>query len=153
MENNLIVTQNYIPPMDQSAIDKVRKLESFSLAMPQIDISTSHLIHAGMYARTIMIPANTMITGVLIKIATILIVQGDVIVYIGDKSIELHGYNVLAASPNRKQAFVAITDTYLTMIFPSEAKNTEKAEEEFTDDAGMLMSRNSENNHITITGE
>lgn len=145
--NELVHSSQHIPSMTSEMIDKVRKLESYSLDMPQIDVATSHLIHAGMYARTIVIPANIMITGALIKIATIIIVQGDVIMYIGDESIELHGYNVIPAQPNRKQAFIAKTDTYLTMIFPSDAKNIYDAEDQFTDEADMLISRKN------ITGE
>ena len=120
---------------------------------PQVEIDTSHIIHGGMYARTIMIPAGVMLTGALIKIATLLIVQGDVLVYIGDKTIELTGYNVLPASANRKQAFFAKTNTFLTMIFPSQATDIESAELEFTDETNMLISRKNSFNKIIITGE
>jgi hypothetical protein len=70
-----------------------------------------------------------------------LIVHGHCIVYIGDQSKELHGYNVLAASAGRKQAFIAVTDTYLTMIFVTDAKTVAEAEDEFTDEAHLLFSR------------
>lgn len=150
--NNLVANSNRIPAMTHGAIDKVRQMEALTLKMPQVDIATQHIIHGGMYARTIMIPAKTMITGALIKLATILIVQGDVVIYIGDKSMELTGYNVLPASAMRKQAFVAKTDVYLTMIFPTDAQGIKEAEEEFTDDADSLASRNMKN-EITITGD
>jgi hypothetical protein len=128
--------------MNDDSVNKVRSLESLSLkSLPQVEINTSHIIHGGMYARTIMIPAGVMLTGALIKIATLLIVQGNVLVYIGDETIELSGYNVLPASANRKQAFLAKTDTYITMIFPSNAKDVETAEMEFTDEADILISR------------
>lgn len=150
----LSVIQNFIPSMSDMAIDKVRYLEDVSLLRQQVDISTQHVIHGGMYARTIMIPAGVLLTGVLIKIATILIVNGNVIAYVGDKTIELNGYNVLQASAHRKQAFVAKTDTYLTMIFPSDAISIKEAEEEFTDESSVLISRNNDaENHVTITGE
>src|SRR4051794_1306213 len=129
-----------IPAMSEVAIDNVRQLESFTTTMPQIDIETSHALHAGMYARTIMIPAGVLITGALIKIATLLIVQGDVIIYIDGEAKQLNGYNVFAASANRKQAFIAQTDTYLTMVFPSAAQTVEQAEEEFTDEHHLLLS-------------
>ena len=150
--NNLITATNRIPEMTQIAIDKVCDIEEMALTMPQVDLATSHLIHGGMYARTMMIPANVMITGALIKIATVLIVHGDVTVYIGDEPLELHGYNVIPASTNRKQAFVTQSDSWLTMIFPSSAENITDAEIEFTDDAERLISRKSVN-YVTITGE
>lgn len=152
--NELSITHNHIPSMDIMAINRVRKIEEMALSMPQIEISTSHIIHSGMYARTITIPTGVMITGVLIKIATILIIQGNVIVYIGEEKLELCGYNILPASANRKQAFFALTDVHMTMIFPSEAKNIFDAEEQFTDDADKLISRKDTSiNKIIITGE
>ncbi len=152
--NELRIIGNSLPAMSVEAIDKVRILELGNSQLPQIDINTSHVIHGGMYARTIMIPAGVLLTGALIKIATILITQGDVIVYIGDKAIELSGYNVLPASANRKQAFVTKTDTFLTMIFPSDANNIEAAETEFTDEVDILISRKyPSSNEIIITGE
>ena len=44
-------------PMAPEVIDKVRRLEANLKAMPQVAIRTEHLIHGGMYARTIRIPA------------------------------------------------------------------------------------------------
>ena len=138
--------------MSAQAIDKVRKLEGLCLQLPQIDIETDHVIHAGMYSRTIMIPAGALLTGALIKIATTLIISGEVIVYIGDESIDLKGYNVFPAWANRKQAFLAKTDTYVTMVFPTAAKSIEEAEAEFTDDADKLMSRRDTSiNKLSIT--
>lgn len=140
--------------MGNNAIERVRTLTAASMKLQQVNIETSHVIHAGMYARTIMIPEGVTLTGALIKIATMLIVAGDVLVSIGDETIELVGYNVLAASKNRKQAFFARTNTHLTMIFPSGAQDIEDAESEFTDEADILLSRkNPESNHIVITGE
>ncbi len=124
-------------------MNKVRRLEEVVLGLPQTRIDTSQVLHAGMYARTVMIPAGVVLTGALIKIAPLLIVEGDVLVYVGGETIELNGYNVLAADANRKQAFVAKTDTYLTMVFPSSAHTTEEAEDEFTDEAHMLTTRDS----------
>lgn len=150
--SRLAVTQGRIPTMTSEAIEKVAAMEKLSLQLPQVDIETSHILHGGMYARSIMIPAGVMLTGALIKIATILIVSGDVIAYIGDETIELTGYNVLPASANRKQAFVAKTDVYMTMIFASNALSVAQSEEQFTDDANRLLSRQM-NNKVTITGE
>lgn len=135
------IVNDSVPAMSASAIETVRKLESYTLQAPQTKIPTSHIFHAGVYARTIMIPAGVILTGALIKIATMLIVQGDCIVYIGDQARELHGYHVLAASPGRKQAFIAIKDTHMTMFFSTNAKNVEQAEDEFTDEANLLFSR------------
>lgn len=128
--------------MSQDAIDKVRRLESSLLDLPQATPETDHLFHAGMYARTVRIPAGAVMTGALIKLATILIVSGDCTVFTGGgESLELTGYHILSGQPGRKQAFIAHTETHLTMIFQTDARTVAEAEDEFTDESGMLLSR------------
>ena len=82
-----------------------------------------------------------MITGALIKVPTILVVSGDTHVYCGEEFKHLVGYNILAADPNRKQIFVAIKDTDLTMLFSTTAKTVKEAEEQFTDEWQSLTTR------------
>lgn len=137
-----LVPSAALAAMSLDAIDKVRRLELLSLEHPQVQILIEHVLHAGMYARTAHVPAGVMITGVLVKVPTILIVKGDAIVYVGDDT-PLHciGYNVLQGAAGRKQAFVAETDLCLTMLFPTEAKTVAEAEAEFTDEIEMLQSR------------
>ena len=143
-----------LPAMSVEAIDQVRTAEREMLALPQVEIHTSHLIHGGMYARTILMPKGVAMTGVLVKRPTTLVLIGDVLVYTGDGVLHLQGQQVIPASAWRKQAFMANEDTWLTMIFPTSATTVEQAEREFTDEVGLLMSRDRPDlNHITITGE
>jgi hypothetical protein len=142
-----------VPAMTSEAIAKTRALEAEAMRMPQVEIHTQHLIHAGMYQRTIMIPAGVMLTGALVKIATSLVVSGDCMMFVGDQTLRLTGYHVVPASPGRKQAFVAVADTWLTMSFASQAQTVEQAEQEFTDELDLLVSRRSDLNQVTITGE
>jgi hypothetical protein len=152
--SEIVTARRHIAAMGDAAIENVRRLESLASELPQVAIATDHVIHAGMYARTVMVPAGVMITGVLIKIATLLIVHGDAVVYVDGGPMRLRGYNVLPASAGRKQAFVAQTDTHLTMIFASDAKTAAEAERQFTDEIDRLSSRqDTESNRIIITGE
>lgn len=142
-----------IRSMRPAAINRVRELEAAALALPQVAICTHHVLHAGVYARTICIPAGVALTGAEIKLATLLIIHGRVRVGTDDdEPIELDGYNVIPASAGRKQAFLALTDTHLTMIFPTRAITVAQAEDEFTDEAARLFSRIGANT-IQITGE
>jgi len=138
---DLAPSRTHIAPMSAAAIDRVRRLESLASTLPQVAIDTDHVFHAGVYARTIKVPAGVMITGVLIKIPTLLIVQGDAVVHIEDGALELRGYNVVPAGAGRKQAFVALTDTHLTMIFATDALDVDAAEREFTDELDKLTTR------------
>lgn len=146
-------TRSAIAPMTPEAIDKVRQLEARTAKLEQVEIPTDHVLHGGMYARTIKIPAGVLLTGAHIKRSTMLVISGHVTVFVGDGSIEITGYQVLPASAGRKQAFLAHADTFVTMLFPSEAASVEAAEHEFTDEADRLLSRRQACESITITGE
>lgn len=142
-----------IMPMAHDEIDKVYQLESVTTTMPQVSIPTEHVLHAGMYLRTIRIPAGTLLTGVFIKIPTCLVVCGNVTTFVGDEFCELHGYNVIAASARRKQIFMAHSDVAMTMMFPTSARTVAEAEAQFTDEVDLLMSRHDDLTTTLITGE
>ena len=143
-----------IPAMTEQAIARVCALESRVEHLPQTDIGTHHVLHAGLYARSILIPQGTLLTGALVQVATTLIVSGHVSVYLADQVTEIEGYAVLPASAHRKQAFVAHADTHLTMVFATSAQTVADAEDEFTREADRLMSRHSGAvNHVHITKE
>lgn len=130
-----------VKTMSAEAIDKVSRVEAMALQHPQIACETKQTLHAGLYTRTVKIPAGVMITGALIRVPTTLVVDGDVTMYVGDEPIHLIGHNVLVAEAGRKQAFYARSDVYLTMMFATEADSVDEAEEEFTDEVEMLQTR------------
>lgn len=130
-----------LPPMSADAVKAVRKLEEAVLQMPQVHIPTAHALHAGMYARTIMIPAGVTLTGAEIKIPTLIIISGDTLVVGDDGPVRFTGYHVTLGAVGRKQAFFALADTHLTMLFATTAETVEAAEEEFTDEYEKLFSR------------
>lgn len=140
--------------MTDQAIAGVRALQGQEAAKPQVALEMQHVLHAGLYSRTLRLPPSVKMTGALIKIATLVIVQGDCWVWLGDKSRRLTGYNVLPASAGRMQAFWSVAETFITMIFPTDARDVETAERQFTDEAEALASRRSDTpNEVIITGE
>ena len=151
--NDITSATPSLPTMTSRDVEKVQGLEAHLIGIEQVAIQTRHHFHAGLYARTIRIPAGVMITGALIKIPTLLIVSGHVTVFIGGKSIELHGYHIVPGQAGRKQVFLAHADTDLTMTFATQAKTVEEAESEFTDQPTALMSRQQSNDLIITTGE
>lgn len=143
-----------LPAMSSDGIDKVQRLQARLLLHKQPDLATHHTLHAGLYTRTVKLSAGQVVTGALIKVATTLTVCGDVTVFIGDQAVKLTGYNVIPASAGRKQAFIAHSDTWLTMAFVTDASTVEQAEDEFTDEAHLLLSRQQVNQDVAIiTGE
>lgn len=123
------------------------------LNLPQIEIQTEHVIHGGMYTRTIRLGPGVVLMGALIKIPTMLIVSGRTKVFTGESWIELDGYHVIPARAGRKQIFVTQEDTNITMMFRTDAKTVDQAEEEFTDEAEALMSKQGDKDTVTVTGD
>ena len=143
-----------IRSMTPAQVGAVRRLESAVRKLPQVEIDTQHVIHAGTYSRTIRIAAGVLLTGAEIKRSTLLVFHGRALVTMGDETVELAGYHVIPAMPGRKQAFLALDDCDLTMIFATGAGSIEEAESEFTDEPHLLMSRQpGARNSVTITGE
>lgn len=146
--------QQRLPAMTPEAIDKVRLIEEFSLKLcEQVEFPTEHLLHGGMYSRTLHMKAGEVLTGALLKIATVLIVKGDCAVFIGGETIELRNYAVLPGSAGRKQIFLAHTDVSMTMIFPTQATTVLDAEKQFTDEYALLMTNRQDCVTTLITGE
>lgn len=131
----------------------VRMLEAIVGSAEQIEVTTEHLLHGGMYSRTIRIPADSVITGAYIKVPTVLVVHGDADVLTGDRWVSLSGYSVLAGRALRKQVFVTRSAVEMTMVFATQARTVEEAERELTDEYDKLMSHSGLRDEVSITGE
>jgi hypothetical protein len=144
-----------IPSMSEAAISQARTLEEVILKQSQIEFLTQHILHGGIYLRTVYIPAGVVMSMALIKIPTTVILNGHCSVYVGeDRPLEFDGHNILPASAGRKVAVYAHTDVEMTMLFPTDVKSVEEAEAQFTDETDMLASHKDGNmNSILITGE
>ena len=133
---------NLLPVTSARFLAAINKIEKRTLAKyKDLTLPIAHSFHAGLYSRTVKVPAGLYITGALIKIKTQVIVSGRCFVNLGDEMVEIRGYAVFAAPAGRKQLFVAIEDTYITMAFATSATTAEEAEAEFTDQAAELNSR------------
>lgn len=153
MSTDLALVPITVPPMTPAAIARVRELETYMLATePQFKLKMQHFLHleAGLYARVCYLPADRQMTGALIKLPTLLLVEGNVLVCLGEEVRELTGSTILMASAGRKQAFRAITDTKITMIFPTMARTVAEAEREMTEEWERLAPGDAE---TFITGE
>ena len=150
---NDIMCSSAIPPSTPSAIKLVTEIAELANNRVQVPIETKHTLHGGIYTRTICIPAGVMVTGVLIKVPTTMVISGKCRALVGDSDeIMVEGYAVIPASAGRKQIVIADEDTYVSAYFSTNAKNIKQAEEEFTDETLDLKSRDNKN-HITVTGE
>lgn len=153
----LAVLPPRLPAMTDFELGEVRRLQYVYGQKEQIPLRTRHFLYAGVYSRTIWAvgtpEVQVLIVGALIKIPTQVSIDGDVLVWVGSKTLRLTGHNVLAGSAGRKQVFLAYSDVRITMSFGTKAKTIEEAEREFTDEVDDLCSRRDPDNEIIITGE
>lgn len=143
-----------LAPASPVTLDQLAKVHELLDACPQIPLTTEHLLHGGMYARTIRREPDSVTIGSLINRATILIVNGDCSMLVGDQRVELTGYNVLVGLSGRKSFSWAHGPVEMTMIFPTLAKTIEEAENEIFAEADQLVSRrDGSKDQVTITGQ
>lgn len=109
------------------------------LTQPQVDLSTTHLVHAGMYARTILIPADTLLTGALTNCDNVCVVVGDITVTTDEGTVRLTGHHVIPARAGFKRAGLAHADTYWTTFMRTEEQEVSDIERQMTDEADMLQ--------------
>jgi hypothetical protein len=132
-------TPHPVPLID--GVDKVRRLERRLMQLPQVDVQPDLLVHGQMVARTIFIPAGTILTGVLTNCDNVCVVCGDITVTTDDGPKRLTGYAVIPAKAGAKRAGVAHADTWWTTIHHTKLTDPVAIENEMTDEPDMLQSR------------
>ncbi len=139
---NDIALRKTMPAMSAKEIDRVSALRAASLTMPQVDNRIEHAIHGGMYHRTGHYPAGVTMTSVFVVVPTLLIVRGEVDIYVGEGNVvRVRGYEVVEGQANRQPAFHFLADTVMTMVFATAAQTVEDAENEITPEPHALQSR------------
>jgi len=149
MSSSLSVTETSIPATSPEMIGKIRRLEEKILRCEQFQFRTEHVFHAGMYARTVRIPAGVVFTSVLIKCPTLVILNGTCDIA-GGTVRRFDGYNVVSAEAGRKMVYITRSPVEITMLFATNARTVEEAEAEFTDETENLLSHVNEND-IVVT--
>lgn len=139
---NDVAVRKMVPAMSPEAIGRVSALRDISLTMEQVDNRIEHALHGGMYHRTGHYPKGATMTSVFVQVPTLLIVRGAVDIFVGEGHVvRVRGYEVVESQANRQPAFHFLDDTDMTMVFATNAKTKEAAEEEITPEPHMLQSR------------
>lgn len=121
--------------------EKVEALESLILQTPQVDLNTKHDLSGGVYARTILIPAGTVLTGATHKKDHVNIVFGDITVSTDDGMKRITGYNVIPTKAGMKRVGFAHADTAWTTVCQTELTDIEAIENELVEEAEKLQTR------------
>ena len=119
----------------------VKVLEQHLLTLPQIDLETQHIVHGGVSARWILIPAGGTLTGALTNLANVCVVVGDITVTTEAGPRRLTGFHVLPAEPGAKRAGHAHADTWWCTVHHTKLTDIAAIEDEMTAEAAMLQTR------------
>lgn len=119
----------------------VDALEREVLALPQVDLRTTHVLSGGVYARTIYIPAGTVLTGATHKKDHVNVVCGDISVTTDEGVKRITGYHVIPTKAGSKRAGVAHADTVWTTICETELTDVEAIEDELVEESARLQTR------------
>ena len=138
---NVLVRTQKTALAPRERIENVERLTQAVLKAPQVQLKTIHHIHAGVYSRTIFVPSGICVSGLEIVVDTQLIISGHGRLTDGGVVREIEGYEVLDGLAPRSAAFVAIEDTWITMLFATKATTVEEAENEFCAQPERLASR------------
>lgn len=121
--------------------ESVRALEQQLMGFPQVDLSTNNLVHGGMCARTIFIPAGTILTGAQTNIGNICVLFGDITVTTDGGPKRLSGFNVIPANAGFKRAGIAHADTWWATLWPTDQTDLISIEDEMTNESAALQTR------------
>lgn len=140
---DLVVQGTMLQPTSEAEFLQIQKVLDFcnenSEQTP--DFKTEQFIHAGCYVRTVFLPKHSVIVGAKIKVDSVLISYGDIVLNMNGNGKRFKGYNIIKALSPRQQFIFANEDSHLTMIYATKAKTVVEAEQELTDDYNNLITR------------
>ena len=109
--------------------EKIEALETEMLAQQQIEVPVKEYFINGMYAREIVIPAGTLLTGRVWKQDYFdIMVSGHIAVATPAGVKDLSGYNVCDGKAGRKRAGYAFEDTQWITVHPIAQKEANMVE-------------------------
>lgn len=111
------------------------------LELPQVDMQTTHALSGGVYARTVFIPAGTVVTGATHRKDHICIIDGDVQTILDGESRRIDGRVVINGEKGVKRAVYAHSDTLWTTVCSTELTDIAEIEAELVEEPEQLQTR------------
>lgn len=130
-----------------AADDPVQRLQGMLLqaeaAGHSVELETWHHFADGLVARTILIPAGTVLTGAAHKAEHLNIAAGDITVVAAGVDRRLTGYHVIPSLPGTKRAGFAHANTWWTTIHlnPGNERDIEALEDALVMESNLLQRR------------
>lgn len=107
----------------------IYQLEAEILKYPQVEMPVDHDFCDGLYARTMHIPAGTILTGAVHRNESFFVVRrGELIVTTDNGSVRVGPGFMSITKPNTKRAGIALTDVMVTTFHanPTNEKDPEE---------------------------
>jgi quercetin dioxygenase-like cupin family protein len=106
----------------------IYRLEAKLLTLAQVEMPVEHDHCSGLYARTMHIPAGTVLTGAVHKEACFFVVRTGTIAVTTDNGVtKAHAGDMLLSKAGTKRAGVAITDVVITTFHANPTNETDPA--------------------------
>lgn len=127
--------------------EQIERLEGEMLAMEQagagVAIDTWHHFVDGLVARTIFIPAGTLLTGAAHRTEHLNICHGDIEVWTEQGMRRLTGYHVLPSLPGAKRVGRTFADTWWTTVHlnPGNERDIAALEDALVEASELLQRR------------
>ncbi|WP_412021542.1 hypothetical protein [Burkholderia cepacia] len=113
---------------------RVEALERALQKLPQVDCAVWHHFAPGLYARRMLIPADTVLTGAVHKTEHLVIVSGDISVTTPEGTKRISGtHEIFTSLPGEKRAGYAHADTYFTTVHATDETDLDRLVEELTE--------------------
>lgn len=114
-----------------SVRDKILEAEKFLASLPQIEVEPVHTFANGLYSRTILIPAGSMITGKVHKNNDLnIVIYGHMRVRTEDGIKDVHGPCIFTGCAGVKQIGYAYDDTLWTTVHATRTTDLDELEKE-----------------------
>lgn len=131
--NAITIPQEHLP---------IYRLEAEILKHPQVEMPVEHEFCKGLYARTMFIPAGTVLTGAVHADESFFLVrQGELIVTTDHGTVRMTVGSMAVTKANTKRAGVAMTDVVVTTFHanPTEERDPVKLWDLFTTPAPATL--------------
>ena len=103
--------------MNQELRTQVQELEDLNRQLPQVPIAVVHHFAQGVYAREIVIPAGTVVTGRVHKQSQVNILSaGEMIVTTDEGSVRVTAPFTVVSPPGTKRAAYTLTECVWTTV-------------------------------------
>ena len=133
--------------------DKIFLAEAWMRTQHQLDLKVNHYFSHGVYARELLIPANTILTGEIHKFSNLnILTKGKIKVSIGDEIELIEAPFIVVSPPGTKRIAHTITDCIWITIHGTHERDVDKIKNLFIADSekDWLEFSNADNRQLEL---